>query len=82
MAQLQLTLNPLSGSETENFCEFEHFLRRILAVAALPTKQLAIFYNCFFKMLLCDFFELCLSQHVKIWNFQKQLFKIGFLFPN
>ena len=43
MAQPQLTLNPLSGSEKENFREFELLLRSLLAVAALPAHQQANF---------------------------------------
>ena len=43
MAQTQLTLNPFSGSEKANFCEFELLLRSILAVAALPANQPANF---------------------------------------
>ena len=45
MAQPQLTLNPFSGSEKENFREFELLLRSILAVAALPANQPAIFFT-------------------------------------
>ena len=45
MAQPQLTLNPFSGSEKENFLEFELLLRSILAVAALPAKQQSMFFT-------------------------------------
>ena len=43
MAQPQLTLTPYSGTEKENFREFEHLLRSILAVAAVPANQQANF---------------------------------------
>ena len=41
MAQPQLTLTPYSGTEKENFREFEHLLQSILAVAAIPLNQQA-----------------------------------------
>ena len=43
MAQPQLALNPFSGSETENFREFELLRRSILAVSALPANEQANF---------------------------------------
>ena len=43
MPEPQLTLNPFSGSEKENFREFELLLRSILTVAALPANQRASF---------------------------------------
>ena len=43
MAQPQLTLTPYSCTEKENFREFEHLLRSILAVAAVPANQQANF---------------------------------------
>ena len=39
----QLSLTPYSGLEKENFREFEHLLRSILAVAAVPQAQQANF---------------------------------------
>ena len=41
MAQPQLTLTPYSGTENEHFREFEHLLRSILEVAAVPANQQA-----------------------------------------
>ena len=41
MAQPQLTLTPYSGTEQEQFREFEHLLRSILAVAVVPANQQA-----------------------------------------
>ena len=41
MAQPQLTLNLYSGLEKENFREFEHLLRSVLAVSAIPNAQQA-----------------------------------------
>ena len=43
MAQPPLTFNPFSGSEKENFPEFELLLRSILAAAELPANQQANF---------------------------------------
>ena len=43
MAQPQLTLTPYSGTEKEHFREFEHLLRSILDVAAIPANQQANF---------------------------------------
>ena len=39
----QLSLMPYSGLEKGNFREFEHLLRSILAVAAVPQAQQANF---------------------------------------
>ena len=70
MAQPPLTLNPFSGSEKENFREFELLLRSILAVAALPANQQAKFLQLHLRDAALRFFKLCLWQHAKIWNFQ------------
>ena len=43
MAQPQLTLTPYSGTEREQFREFEHLLRSILAVVVVPANQQANF---------------------------------------
>ena len=56
MAQPQLTLNPFSGSEKENFCEFE-LLRSILAVAALPANQQANFLQLHLRHSALQFFQ-------------------------
>ena len=45
MTQLQFTLNPFSGSEKENFREFELLLRNFLKVAALAANQQAKFFK-------------------------------------
>ena len=42
-AQPQLTFNPFSGSEKENFREVDLLLPSILSVAALPANQQANF---------------------------------------
>ena len=44
MAQPQLTLNPYSGLEKENFRKLEH-LRSILAVTAIPNNQQSNFFT-------------------------------------
>ena len=43
MVQPHLTLSPYSGTEKEHFRDFEHLLRSILAVAAIPANQEANF---------------------------------------
>ena len=57
MAQTQLTLNPFSGSEKENFREFELLLRSILAVAALPANQQANFLQLHLRDAALRFFQ-------------------------
>ena len=57
MAQPQLTLNPFSGSEKENFREFELLLRSILAVAALPANQQANFSQLHLRDAALRFFQ-------------------------
>ena len=57
MAQPQLTLNPFSGSEKENFQEFELLLRSILAVAALPANQQAKFLQLHLREAALRFFQ-------------------------
>ena len=57
MAQPQLTPNPLSGSEKENFREFELLLRSILAVAALPANQQANFLQLHLRDAALQFFQ-------------------------
>ena len=57
MAQPQLTLNPFSGSEKENFREFELLLRSILAVAALPANQEANFLQLHLRDAALRFFQ-------------------------
>ena len=57
MAQPQLTPNPFSGSEKENFREFELLLRFILAVAALPANQQANFLQLHLRDAALRFFQ-------------------------
>ena len=57
MARPQLTLNPFSGSEKENFREFELLLRSILAVAALPANQQANFLQLHLRDAALRFFQ-------------------------
>ena len=57
MGQPQLTLNPFSGSEKENFREFELLLRSILAVAALPANQQANFLQLHLRDAALRFFQ-------------------------
>ena len=57
MAQPQLTLNPFSGSENENFREFELIHRSILAVAALPANQQANFLQLHLRDAALQFFQ-------------------------
>ena len=57
MAQSQLTLNPFSGSENENFPEFEHLLRSILSVAALPANQETNFLQLHLRDAALRFFQ-------------------------
>ena len=57
MAQPQLTLNPFSGSEKENFREFELLLRSILAVTALPANQQANFLQLHLRDAALRFFQ-------------------------
>ena len=57
MAQLQLTVNPFSGSEKENFREFELLLRSFLAVAALPANQQANFLQLHLQDAALRFFK-------------------------
>ena len=57
MAQPQLTLNPFSGSEKDNFREFELLLRSILAVASLPVNQQANFLQLHLRDAALRFFQ-------------------------
>ena len=69
MAQPQLTLNPFSGSEKENFREFELLLRSILAVAALPANQQANFLQLHLRDAALRFFRtlpLATSQNLEL----------------
>ena len=45
MAEPQATLTPYSGLENESLREFELLHRSILAAAALPANQQAIFFT-------------------------------------
>ena len=57
MALPKLTLNPFSGSENENFSEFELLLRSILAVAAFPANQQANFLQLHLRDAALRFFQ-------------------------
>ena len=57
MAQPQLTLNPFSGLEKENFREFELLLRSILAVAVLPANRQAILLQLHLRDAALQFFQ-------------------------
>ena len=57
MAQPQVTLNPFSDSEKDNFREFELLLRNILVVAALPANQQANFLQLHLRDAAFRFFQ-------------------------
>ena len=57
MAQPQPKPNPFSGSEKENFREFELLLRSISAVAALPANRQANFLQLHLRDVALRFFS-------------------------
>ena len=66
MAQPQLTLTPYSGTEKEHFREFEHLLRSILDVAAIPANQQANFLQLHLRDAALRYFQTLPWQHAKI----------------
>ena len=57
MAQPQLTFNLFSGSEKENFREFELLIRCILTVAAPPANQQGNFLQLHLREAALLFFQ-------------------------